>query len=262
MHTNRALFVCRNATFTHAILLAALTLAPVLTASAQSTTTPTETPACNRAHADEPTSTQTFFLKNIAQQNDANEILIALRNVLCPSVKVYFLASQNAIVMDATSVDLQLAQKLIDQLDRPAKMFRLTFAITPVEGSTRLPTQRYTMLLANGQRTTLKEGTKIPIMTKPASATEPSDVQYIDLGINLDATAIELADGAMLKAKVEQSSISDERSGIGSQDPIIRQTVLQDTTRLTFGKPLVLGTVAVPGSTQHAEIEVTLEPAS
>ena len=61
---------------------------------------------------------QTFYLTNAAQQNDANEILVALRNLLDPSVKIYLVASQNAIIMRATPDQLILAEKLINDLDR------------------------------------------------------------------------------------------------------------------------------------------------
>jgi general secretion pathway protein D len=61
---------------------------------------------------------QTFYLTNVSQQNDANEILVALRNLLDPSIKIYLVASQNAIVMRATPEELVLAEKLINDLDR------------------------------------------------------------------------------------------------------------------------------------------------
>ncbi len=61
---------------------------------------------------------QTFYLTNVSQQNDANEVLIALRNLLDPSVKIYLVASQNAIVLRATPDQLVLAEKLINDLDR------------------------------------------------------------------------------------------------------------------------------------------------
>lgn len=61
---------------------------------------------------------QTFYLTNASQQNDANEILVALRNLLDPSIKVFLVASQNAIVLRATTDQLILAEKLINDLDR------------------------------------------------------------------------------------------------------------------------------------------------
>lgn len=61
---------------------------------------------------------QTFYLTNVSQQNDANEIMVALRNLLDPTVKIYLVNSQNAIVLRATPDQLVLAEKLINDLDR------------------------------------------------------------------------------------------------------------------------------------------------
>ena len=62
---------------------------------------------------------ETFYLTNVSQQNDANEVLVALRNVLVdPDLKIYLVASQNAIILRATPDELALADKLIHDLDR------------------------------------------------------------------------------------------------------------------------------------------------
>jgi general secretion pathway protein D len=61
---------------------------------------------------------QTFYLTNAWQQNDLNDVQTALRNVL-PTAKVYGVASQNAIVMRGTPDELLLAEKLINDLDKP-----------------------------------------------------------------------------------------------------------------------------------------------
>ncbi|MDE1177398.1 MAG: cohesin domain-containing protein [Edaphobacter sp.] len=61
---------------------------------------------------------QTFYLTNAAQQQDANEVLTALRNLMDPSMKITLVPSQNAIVLRATPDQLLLAQKLITDLDR------------------------------------------------------------------------------------------------------------------------------------------------
>lgn len=61
---------------------------------------------------------QTFYLSNTSQPNDGNEIITGLRLLLDPSVKLYLVPSQNAIVMRATTDQLLLAQKLINDFDR------------------------------------------------------------------------------------------------------------------------------------------------
>ena len=60
---------------------------------------------------------QTFYLTNAWQQNDLNDVQTALRNVLT-NIKVYGLASQNALVVRGTPDELLLAQKLIGDLDK------------------------------------------------------------------------------------------------------------------------------------------------
>ena len=61
---------------------------------------------------------QTFYLSNSSQPNDGNEILTGLRLLLDPSTKLYLVPSQNAIVMRATTNQLLLAEKLINDFDR------------------------------------------------------------------------------------------------------------------------------------------------
>jgi general secretion pathway protein D len=63
------------------------------------------------------TAVQTFYLTNAWQQNDLNDVQTALRNVLT-NIKVYGLASQNALVVRGTPDELLLAQKLINDLDK------------------------------------------------------------------------------------------------------------------------------------------------
>jgi len=72
----------------------------------------------HQAHRPGPAAVQTFYLTNAVAQNDANEVVTSIRNVMDPSVKVYPVLSQNAIVMRATPDQLLLAQKLLNDLDR------------------------------------------------------------------------------------------------------------------------------------------------
>jgi general secretion pathway protein D len=61
---------------------------------------------------------QAFYLSNVAQQNDLNDIQTALRNLL-PNARLYGVPSQNAIVMRGTPDELLLSQRLIEDLDKP-----------------------------------------------------------------------------------------------------------------------------------------------
>jgi len=61
---------------------------------------------------------QAFYLSNVSQQNDLNDIQTALRNLL-PNARLYGVPSQNAIVMHGTPDELLLSQRLIEDLDKP-----------------------------------------------------------------------------------------------------------------------------------------------
>ena len=82
-----------------------------------------------------------------------------------------------------------------------------------------------------------------------------SQVQYLDVGLNIEASL----DGDRLRSKVEQTGVAEEKSGIGSQDPIVRQTTIEATSDMAPGKTLVLGSLDIPGTTRHQEIEATAE---
>jgi type II secretory pathway component GspD/PulD (secretin) len=204
---------------------------------------------------------KTFYLANTNQQNESNEIVIAVRNMVDPSAKIYLVPSQNAIVMRSTPENLALAQKLISDLDRPKKVYRLTYAITETDGGKRVGTEHMAMIVAGGQRTVMKQGNKVPIVT--GSTTEgnatQSTVTYLDVGLNFDATLDESVNGVRLRTKVERMSLAEERSGVGAQDPVIRQTSVEGTSILTEGKPLILGSMDIPGTTRHLDIDVMLE---
>jgi type II secretory pathway component GspD/PulD (secretin) len=207
---------------------------------------------------------QTFYLTNATQANDGNEIMVAVRNLLSPDVKVLFSMSQNAIMVRGTADELALAQKIISDLDRAKKTYRLTFTTTETDGGKRVGVQHFAMVVVAGQRTVMKQGSKVPIATGSYNATGSTGAQtqftYIDVGMNFDVNLDELANGVRLRSKVEQLGIAEQTSGLGSQDPIIRQSLLEGTSFLTAGKPMVLGSIDIPGSTRHLDFEVVMEP--
>jgi type II secretory pathway component GspD/PulD (secretin) len=208
-----------------------------------------------------PEAYQTLFLTSLSQR-DALDIQTDLRNML-PRAKLYFVPSQNAISMRGTQDDIQLAQKILSDIDRTRSIYRLTYAITDIDNGKRLGTQHFSIVVVSGGQTTLKQGNKVPVVTgviKDGNPTPNTQVQYVDVGMNIDASLDGYADGLRLRTKVEQSSVADEKSGVGAQDPVIHQTALEAVSTLAQGKPLLLGSLDIPGSTRHQEIEVVSEP--
>lgn len=208
---------------------------------------------------------KTYYFTNTSQQNDANEVLIALRNMLEPWVRIIFVPSPNAILLDAPPDQQALAQKIIADLDRPQKIYRLTFTFADSDNGKRVGIQHIAMVVAAGQRTTLKQGDKIPVATGTyGKGSDPlqTQFQYLDIGMSLDGTLEDTPSGLQLKSKIEESSLGQPSTIAGVEEPVIRQTLIEGTSKLVPGKPITLGSVDITGTTRHIDIEVVAEPIS
>lgn len=205
--------------------------------------------------------TQTIFLNNANQQSDLQDVQTALRNML-PNAHIYGVATQNALTIHATADAIAQAQKLVAELDRPHKVYRLTYSITESDAGKPIGTQHVSLIVFPGRKAFLKQGTRVPILTSSTGTdtkAQNSQVQYLDVGLNIDASVEGSPDDLRLQTTVEQSNMAEEKSSLGVQDPIIRQTTLQSTVQLSQSKPLLLGALDIPGSTRHQEIEVVSE---
>ena len=168
---------------------------------------------------------QTFYLTNASQQNDANEILVALRNLLDPSVKIYLVGSQNAIVMRATTDELTLAEKLINDLDRVRPEVVVDVAVLEVSrdkirnlGIT-LPTSfGLTPQASNANASTTGNTTGTTTTTTTNTTTNTSGITLNTLG-NINATnfAVSVSGGTV------NALLSDSDTRI-LQNPRIRAT--------------------------------------
>jgi len=262
---------------------------------------------------------QTFYLTNASQANDANELVVAIRNLLDPSVKIYVVPSQNAIVMRATPDELLIAQKLLNDLDRARPEVVVDVAVlevnknvernlgitlpqsasvsvqatttTTTSGSTpttgtgtttpptlnslahlnannvavnigpatanALLTDADTRILQNpsiratdGQRATMKIGSKIPIATGSYNAGVSTGVAsigvqtqftYIDIGVNIDMTPTVHFDREItLKMKIEVLSQINTVTISGVQEPVIGQRTSEQVITLKDGEPSLL----------------------
>ena len=209
-----------------------------------------------------PEAVRTFFLANVTDPKEARDIETDLRNAL-PRASIYYVDSQGAITVRGVPDDLAQAEKTIGELDRKRKIYKITYSIAETDGGKPVGTQHVELILPAGSKTVIKQGNRVPIVTGSAdkdNGTPSSQVQYIDLGLNIDASLEGSGDALRLRTKVEQSSVGDEKSGIGAQDPVISQTRLEGWSMLTPGKPTVLGSLDIAGTTRHEEITVVSEP--
>jgi type II secretory pathway component GspD/PulD (secretin) len=205
-----------------------------------------------------PEASETVYLTNVTSVNDLNDIQTALRNNF-PRCKMYGVAGQNAITVRGTAEDMAAAKKMIAELDRPRKVYRVTYTVTESDGGKRTGAQHFALIVAEGSKSTLRQGDRVPLVTgmtsQSANSSPSSQFQYIDVGLNIDASI----DGVALRSKIEQTAVAEEKSIMGVQEPVIRQTSLDGLSTLQAGKPVVLGSIDIPGTARHEEVEVMAE---
>ena len=139
--------------------------------------------------------------------------------------------------------------------------YRLTYTLTEMDGGKRIGTQHFSLTVNPGKEGRIRLGSKVPIAmesSNPASLA-PAQVQYQDVGLFISVRLKESAAGVLADSEVQQTGVSEEQSTVGRGDPVIRQANLQNTALLTPGKPVMLGSMDVPGSTRHLDVEVVVE---
>lgn len=189
--------------------------------------------ACAQQPADSKSSTdsyQTLYLTNLTSQHDANDIQTDLRNML-PRAKLFYVPSQSTLSIRGSAEDIALAQKIVSDLDRNKKIYRLTYTITDIDDGKRAAPQHFSIIVASGSKTDFKQGSKVPLVTGSYTENGPgssnSQVQYQDIGLEIEASLNAYLDGVRLQTKLGESSVADEKSGVGPQDPIFRQNDLR-----------------------------------
>lgn len=210
--------------------------------------------------------THVFYLNNVSQQNDANEVLVALRNILSPAVKIYLVASQNAIVLHAFPDEIDEAQTIINDLTHPRRAIHLHYTLRILDGSRVVSTEHYDLDAMSGQRVTLKQGRKVPVVTGALDKTDASKIEtqftYLDVGASIDVTPTYTGNDIVILSKVERSDLSGTSTIANIAEPIVHQSVISGVATLVPGKPTELGRADIDGTTQHIEVEVTADPVS
>ena len=196
---------------------------------------------------------QTFYLQNSSQPNDGNEILTGLRLLLDPSVKLYLVPSQNAIVMRATTDQLLLAQKLINDFDRARPEVVIDVAVLEVNRD-RLRDLGITLPTSIGLTPTLPTSSTSSSSSSSSSTSSTSTSSTLNLSnlvhLNSNDFAVSLSGGTL------NALLTDTDTRV-LQNPRIRATDGQRAT-LKIGQkiPVATGSYNAGVSTGVASIGV------
>jgi type II secretory pathway component GspD/PulD (secretin) len=208
---------------------------------------------------------KTFYLPNISQPTDLQDTVNALRTLLEIS-RVQQLPSQNTIMVRGSPSQIAMSEKLIDVIEKAKKQFgeyRLEFKISELEGAKKLNSRTYTFLIEQHETGKLRVGTKIPIQVSADASPDKRQVQYIDVGQNIDCqvrTESEHAIGLNLDADFSNFAMSEQLSGENtahSSTPVLQQFRITSRATLELGKPTIISSFDDPSSKHTFQIEVT-----
>ena len=119
-------------------------------------------------------------------------------------------------------------------------------------------------ITSTSKSASVKLGSKVPVATgsyNQGSGSQQTQFTYLDVGLSMRAQLSRPATSGLftLDSQVEQSGVAETVTIATVNEPVIRQTKLENTAQLTPGKPVVLGSLDTPGSTRHLDVEVVLE---
>ncbi len=197
---------------------------------------------------------ETFYLHNVAQQNDFTEIQTVLRNVFSQGARINGVASDNAIVMRATPDELMLAKRLIANLDKPKPEVVIDVAVLEVSRDVlhnigiQLPQTASINFQPSNANLSSSSSSSSSTSTNSTSTTTSSITLNNLAHLNSTNFAVTIGQAAV------NLLLTDTRSRI-IQNPQIRASDGQEAT-LKIGEriPIATGSYSAPGVTGGAAI--------
>jgi hypothetical protein len=140
-----------------------------------------------------------------------------------------------------------------------ARIYRVNFNIYELEDGKRINERNYSLPVSavdgNGRPGSVKVGTRVPVTSKEGQ------VQYIDVGINIDCDVTEQAEKFILSTNLEISSFAlpdqsaDPRAG---GNPVLRQIRQHFVSLLAPGKPTLVTSIDDTNSKKRMQVEATV----
>jgi len=146
--------------------------------------------------------------------------------------------------------------------NKPMHTYRLTYTLTELDAGKKLGLQHYTLTVnPDTHHATLKLRSKVPFCIGgcSTSGSTQSSFTYYDIGLSIDAALTTYANGIQVETVLDKTDVADSQPEQKILQPVIREADLTNTAMLSPGKPVQLGSIDIPGSTRHFDVEVTME---
>lgn len=155
----------------------------------------------------------------------------------------------------AVSAQENAAPKPVAATPPPKHFYRLNYVLKESDEG-KIINQRSFVMSASTEGTSwrsMRAGSRLPL-----AGANPKDVNYIDIGVNIDTRVQDLGDGLAMDVTTDISSAGSESNG--GAPPIIRQVKVRSEALVPIGKPTTLFSADDPASRHHFELEVTATP--
>lgn len=135
---------------------------------------------------------------------------------------------------------------LAGQERRDPPVFKLELVIRDGNEAAAKAGRRYTMLMNSGEKGTFRSGNRVPVNAATGST------NYVETGVNIDATVREQNGTFPLSASIEVSSAGKAEAG---QQPVIGQMRINVTTTVVLGKTTQVASVDDPVTQRKFEVD-------
>jgi hypothetical protein len=155
------------------------------------------------------------------------------------------------LIPNSASAQQEKGKEAATTEQKPVVAYRIEFNVREIEDGKRLNSRNYMMLVEDGSRGMIRVGNKVPIVVAE------KQVQYNDVGMNIDCHPRGREDSVVLDISLESTSVAQEQPPAFTSNPVIRQQRGNITSVVTPGKPTLVATMDDVVTNRRYEIEVT-----
>lgn len=138
----------------------------------------------------------------------------------------------------------------------PHTVYRLDYVIRQLRGGKVINQRRYELLAREPGESSLHVGNHVPIVTSTGSGS----VQYMSVGVSINARVSELHGSPGLNSYIQFSSTGAEAVGSGTKDPVTKGFSADIVASIRPNVPTVLATLDDVTSNDRYQIFVTAIP--
>jgi hypothetical protein len=162
------------------------------------------------------------------------------------------------------STAAQLAPKQEEVQPKPSESYKLDFAVSELDNGKKINSRSYSMLIRaeaapkfTGMKN-LRIGSRVPYSTSTGTGAASNDIQYQDIGMNIDCRLMPMGNGnVVIEANWEYSTVAEvQEAAHATLGPVFRQVRSRIESIVPLDKPTVLAEMDDVASTRHYVFEV------